>query len=650
MKADLLNTKIGDYKVKSQSHSFKIVLYFRPCSASATRSFLICANIFLMKEIIESLINRVIDQKTDFVVEHPADLSHGDYSTNVAMVLAKKEGKNPREMAEEITEKLRALLTDGISTEIESVEIAGPGFINFHLSQNFFQKSLHQILEGDVNYGRNKKLEGKHVVIEYTDPNPFKQFHIGHLMSNAIGEAMSRVIEYNGAKVTRLCYQGDVGPHVAKGIWAMKKTIETDLEKFPNNDASLTEKTKFLGDMYVLGERAYSNEEGLTEWQNAAAEIDEINKQIYKLFDKDRENDDLQLRELYEKGRNWSLQHFDEIYAKLGTNFSQCIYESTTAPIGSEIVRENVPEVFELSDGAIVYKGEKKGLHTRVFMNSLGLTTYEAKDIGLAYYKESEITEKHGKFDASVIITANEQTEYFKVVLAAIQDLKSEIYNKTKHIAHGMMKFTDGKMSSRKGNVITGESLLEDIENMVADKIADRGFEPDQAEDVKSTVAVGAIKYTILKQAIGRDIAFDPEKSISFEGNSGPYLQYTYTRAKSVLDKAVNQGIDFIDAKIPENWNVTNLEKVLYQFPEIIEKSFDETAPQYIATFAINVASEFNSFYGNTQILNKADIDGEGSEQFSPAEQAYKVALTKATMVVLQNALKVLGIKTVERM
>lgn len=583
-----------------------------------------------MKKEIEKIIKDAIAKinsefaNVDFNVEHPVELVHGEYSTNVALVLAKKNQSNPRETAEKIVAELQQDLPE----EIERIEIAGPGFINFYLSKAFFKKTLQQIINAETNYGRNKKLEGKRIIIEYTDPNPFKQFHIGHIMSNSIGEALSRILEWNGADVTRVCYQGDVGMHVAKAIWGMKQSAD----KMPDDSALLNEKTKFLGDAYTSGANKYEEDE------SAKAEINEINKKVYELYDETKSNDDPQIAEFYAKGREWSLQHFDEVYGKLGTNFAQLIFENQMAQPGLQIVRENVPAVFEESDGAVVYKGEQDGLHTRVFINSLGLPTYEAKDIALAHYKEKELVQKFGEFDRSVIITASEQLQYMKVVMAALKKIRPEIPAKTHHITHGMMRFADGKMSSRSGNIVTGEELIEDIGNMVGEKIADRDFDESESSEIKDIVAIGAIKYSILKQAPGKDIIFEPETSVSFEGDSGPYLQYTYTRAKSVIDKAIEQGINFIDEKEPENWQRTDLEKHLYRFPESVEQAYRELAPQILVTLLTKIAGEFNSFYAQNQI-----IDGG-------VEEGYKLSVTKATAVVLQNGLKILGIKVPNRM
>lgn len=591
-----------------------------------------------MKEIIRQSINSVLKSarlsEVDFNIEYPGDLKFGDYSSNVAMVLAKKLEKNPRDIAQAIVNDLNR----NLAPEVEKAEMAGPGFINFYLKKEILFQKIGEIFLTGNNYGRSKKLNGQKIVIEYTDPNAFKQFHIGHLMANAIGESVSRILEWNGAEITRICYQSDVGMNVAKALWGMIQNKAA----FPHDDDSLEDKIKFVGDAYTLGASRFEDDE------NSKLEIQEINKKVFNFFNGDPKDDDQELKIYYEKGKAWSLAHFEELYIKLGTKFDRYIPESSTASLGEKIVRDNIkdPEdenssgVFELSDGAVVYKGEQDGLHTRVFLNSKGLPTYEAKDLGLAYFKE-----KIANFDTSIVVTASEQKEYFKVMMAALARINPDLASKTKHITHGMMLLESGKMSSRKGQVITGETLLKEAEEMVRQIVVDRGFEKDLAEKIIVDVAVAAIKYSILKQASGRDIIYNAKTAVTFEGDSGPYLQYTVNRAKSVMAKSLEQGIEidndlkkiiFGNEKI--EWQATNLERLIIRFPEIVINAGDALAPHTITNYLIQVAGEFNSFYANNQIIdNKPDM-------------AYKLALTKATEHVLENGLQILGIRIPSKM
>ena len=575
-----------------------------------------------MKEKIENLIknslkNLEIEIK-DIVLEHPADLEMGDFSTNVAMTLAKKNKTNPKELAEKIVEELnkRTVLSEDLRTVLDKIE-AKNGFINFYLSKEFFVDSVKEVLE-NKNFGQNNLFAGKKVMVEYTQPNPFKPFHIGHLMSNTIGESISRIVEFSGAKTIRANYQGDIGPHVAKAIYQMLKS-EDDTNSAMAENVSLSEKANYIGRSYAKGNDAYETGE------EAKKEIDEINKKIYEKSDK-------KINEIYDWGRRVTLEAFEEIYKILGTSFNYYFFESIVAPVGEKIVNENLDKIFEKSDGAIIFHAEKYDpkLHTRVFITSQGLPTYETKELGLTKMKfEKE------SLDLSVVITAHEQEEYMKVVSKALEIMNPEYASKMKHIVHGMMRLASGKMSSRKGNVITGESLILESCGEIFKKIQERDFTDEEKQQISKEVGVAALKYSILKQNIGGNIIYDFEKSISFEGDSGPYLQYSYARANSVLEKAKKENI------LPgfRSDEISEVEKLLYRFPEIIFRSAQEFEPHYIANYLIGLARSYNAFYGNTKIIDKDD-----------STSPYKIALTLAFSTVIKNGLYLLGIKTPERM
>ncbi len=558
-----------------------------------------------MKEILEKEIEKILidlgAKDLSVGVTPSVYLDKGDYTTSVAMVHAKELGKNPIELAEEIKKELEN--KDKIrAKELENVlkiEVVKPGFINFFLSPEYFA-TLNTELEG-------KLFDGQKIIIEYTDPNPFKEFHIGHLMPNVIGEAISRIIEKNGAEVQRANYQGDVGLHVAKAVWSMKNGTD-------------------LMSAYAEGHKAY------TEDETAKAEIVEINKKIYYKSDDE-------INSLYESGRQKSLLYFEVMYKILGTKFNHYFFESEVADFGKETVLKNVGNVFTESEGAVVFKGEEydKKLHTRVFVNKEGLPTYEAKELGLAKLKYDTCP-----YDVSIVITGNEINEYFKVLLKAMSLVFPELASKTKHISHGMLRLPEGKMSSRTGNVITAESLITKVEEKVKEKVDSR-ISPEQSEGYKlsetdvATVALAAIKYTILRQAIGGDIIFDFDKSISFEGDSGPYLQYATVRANSILKKA--DGVVSVSKKLPDGWQTTNLERLLERFPSIVERAGQEYAPHYITTYLTELAGEFNSFYASGKIIDETDKSSD-----------YRLGITETFVRVMTNGLSLLGISVPEKM
>jgi arginyl-tRNA synthetase len=510
--------------------------------------------------------------EASFVVERPGDMAHGDYSTNAALAASKILKKNPKQIAQDIAAQL-----EGKINGVKKVEVAGAGFINFTLAGNAIKDIVHEAHA--ASWGHNTLYQGKKVMVEYTDPNPFKEFHIGHLMSNAIGESIARLFEFAGADVVRANYQGDLGVHVAKAIWGKQKNPQLS-----------------WGEAYVFGSNEYDNNK---------EEIDTLNKTIY-------EKSDDAVNALYDSGRAESLAHFEKIYKVLGTKFDRYFFESETGPLGLAIVQAH-PEVFVQSEGATIFAGEEYGLHTRVFINSKGLPTYEAKELGLC-----ELKQEVGHFDMSLTVTANEIRDYFTVVRKAAEMVFPNLEGRMLARFHGFMKLTTGKMSSRTGNVITGESLLADLTD------AARGRED---------VAVGAVKYTVLKSGSSKDIVFDPEKSLSLEGDSGPYIQYALVRTRSLLRNAAEATV--VD---PTPSGATSLERLIVHFPEVVHRAAQELEPHHVVTYLTELASAFNSWYAQERLI----VDGTITTR--------ALAVTKAIENTLAQGLQVLGIPTPEEM
>jgi len=319
------------------------------------------------------------------------------------------------------------------------------------------------------------------------------------------------------------------------------------------------------------------------------------------------------------------------MYKRLGTKFDNYYFEKDVGEAGIKIVKEGLGRgVFEESDGAVIYPGESKGLHSRVFINSQGLPTYEAKELGLAPTKYKDF-----KYDLSIIITGNEIVGYFKVLLSALKEMEPDLAEKTKHIAHGMVRIPEGKMSSRTGTVILAEALLDEMKSRVVKLM--ESSEIQKAKGVEEEVALGAVKYSLLKVGVGKDIIFDIDKSLSIEGDSGPYLQYTYARCKSILAKA----------KAPQKTTYTDFsqeEQVIlrqvYRFKEYVREAGERFSPSLIASFAVELAQAYNSFYNTHRVL-QAD---------QKEQKNFRLLLTAATAQLLSNSLYLLGISAPEKM
>jgi arginyl-tRNA synthetase len=561
-----------------------------------------------MKEMLRKAIEIAIEDLghtvEGFSVAEPADLTNGDYSTNVALLLAKIAGEKPHDLAEKIVAQLEQ------SKQLEHVEritIAGPGFINFYLKNSYFTSLIQSISK---EWGKSEQFKDKKILVEHSSPNLFKPFHIGHVMNNTIGESIKRLAEFSGAEVTAISYPSDVSLGIAKAVYVM---LEDGLEKV-NSLATISEKLNYLGECYVKGTKAFEEDKSL---EPRIREITQI------LYDKKTNTPEY---EAYQLGRDINLQYFKEITKRLGSEFNDFIFESEAGVEGAGLVRAHVGDVFAESDGAIIFKGEDVGLHTRVFITKEGNPIYEAKDIGLLSLKFSRFNP-----DLSIFITDHLQGEYFKVVMAAVGMINAVWKEHSIHRTHGRMSFKGMKMSSRLGGVPLAQDVLDSIIEEVTKRSRDLTGE---ANDI---IAISALKFSILRSMAGKDINFDPDTSLSFEGDSGPYLLYSAVRAHSILKKA-----NFTDKngiKIPEDWQSTMLERQLIHFPEIVTRSIEEWAPHHVVVYLLELAQEFNSWYANTQIFDEND-----------ASSPYKLAITEAFYTTMKNGLYLLGIEVPEKM
>jgi arginyl-tRNA synthetase len=576
----------------------------------------------ILEESIKGSLKKMGIRRDDVVIEIPNDSSHGDYSSNIAMQISKELGKNPRETAEEIISGLE-------NTEyVERVEIAGPGFINFYVSDKYLTDVLREIKEGEDKYGEEKTLKGKKIIVEYTDANPFKILHIGHLYDNTIGESLARLLEASGADVKRACYQGDVGLHVAKCLWGLEKILVNDKKSFEElSKESLANRVKYLGDAYMYGYEYYDTKKD----SKTIKEIEKLNRYIFSFYLKMPEEDFSELeqcsiKEVYKETRKWCLDYFDTIYKRVGTKFDRLYFESEVGEKGLGIVKENIGKVFEEDDGAVIYRGDpNKGLHTRVFVNQQGIPTYEAKEIGLALLKHEDF-----EYDESIMVTANEQDGYFKVVLDAFSKIYPDISKNLKHISHGMVKLLGmKKMSSRKGEILSAEWLIDETKKKVL------GVMTEKDDELAEKIAVAAIKYAYLKVAVGRDIAFDIDQAISFDGDTGSYLLYVYARCNSILNEVKESGV--ISESAFENTYTKDLLKQISRYKQVVLNSSQNYSPSTLCQYLFDLGQSFNVFYQNVNVLNS-----DNREELIP--------VLEATMQIMKNGLDLLGIKVVEKM
>ena len=544
-----------------------------------------------MQDIREKLC-KVIKETYDIdfepeVVVAP-EKTQADYSSNAPLKLAREVHKAPMVIAEELNAKLNA-------------EVAAPGFINFTISDDVMKNSV-DALNADFEKGiKNTEFTEKTVICEFSDPNPFKVLHVGHLYTSIVGDAISRLFEYAGANVVRANFGGDVGLHVAKTLYVLQ-----------NKDDDFT--IEDIARCYVEGTAAYDDDEA------AHAEITRINKEIYQINANNIHGN--KLADYYWKGRELSYDYFKDFYASIGLKFDKYYPESSVAGRGLETVKEQLKNgVYEISDKAVVFRGDKFGLHTRVFINKEGVPTYEAKDVGLIFTKWDDY-----HFDKSVVITGSEQLDYMKVVLKSVEQYAPELVERTSHLTHGLVKLPGNvKMSSRKGNFLKAVDVLDMVKGELKSEYG--------SDDEK--VAMAATKYAFIKYKMGGNIVFDPKESVKMTGNSGPYLLYSAVRAKKILEKCNKDASE--DADYKYSLYEKNLVKKILAYKDVLKEAVAEMAPHKVANYLYELAQEFSRFYENCQVA--------GSE--AEAERAKLVEVYLRTMT---HGLNILGIEVPEEM
>lgn len=551
-----------------------------------------------IKEKLQAAVEKLFGIKQEVNVTVAPENTGADYATNVAMQLAKLVHKSPMVIAEMLKAELEG--------DELAVSVAAPGFLNFVVDGAALKAQIGQYAEGVQVAVQIDDYKDKMVVAEFSDPNPFKVLHVGHLYTSVVGDGISRLMELAGAKVVRANFGGDVGLHVAKTLYALSSRVtsseEIDVLKIED-----------IAKAYVEGTQAYEEDEA------AQAEIKRLNKEIYRINAED--DHEGQLAQLYWRGRELSYQYFEDFYARIGVKFDKYYPESSVADRGLREVRAHVGTTYEESDGAIVYKGEKVGLHTRVFINQEGVPTYEAKDVGLIFTKWDD-----WHFDESIVVTGNEQKDYMRVVLVSVAEYAPQLVDRTSHLTHGLVKLPGNvKMSSRKGNFLKAVDVLDMVREMLG------------GEQANEQIVLAAIKYAFLKYKMGGDIVFDPQESVSTTGNSGVYILYSAVRAKKILAKSGTLEVQQSETEAEDNVFERRLSKKIVQYEGMLREAVGEKAPYKVCTYLYELAQEFSRFYEHVQVA--------GSQR-----EAELMKIVQAYLNVMEHGLGLLGIEVPEAM
>jgi arginyl-tRNA synthetase len=582
----------------------------------------------LILENVKKAVKSVYDIDLETIlIEHP---DFGDYSTNVALVLAKTLKQNPMEIAKNITQELQGMeltFNDPYSTKKTSapyplfikLDYIQPGFINFQLSEEWFVSNLFKVMKEKTTYGSWKIGNNTKVIVEFSQPNPNKPLHIGHARNNFLGSSLSNIYSFCGYDVIRTNYMNDWGTHICKTMLMY--------DKYENNAEPKGKTDHYIGDLYIRYEQEVETNP-------------ELEKELAAMFIK-LESGDPQTLELWKKIVNWAYTGWETTYADQGVVFDVIMYQSNYTKAGKEIVQLALEKGIAVKDptGAVIAKLEKYGVPDKVLLRKDGTSVYITQDTQLA---KDSFAKYH--FDKRLYVVDSRQTDYFKQLFKLLEILGFDWANRLFHVAYGVVNLPEGGMSSRKGLVVNSDDVFAKVKELEEKEIKSSLKNIGVVEDTVKKVALGAFRYGMLKIDPKQDVVFSYEQVTKFEGNTGPYLMYTYARAGSVLEKGAykeNKEFDVSEyAKTEIQPRELTVLRALSRMPEMVLLSVEKLSPHYLANYAYDLAQKFNSFYGELPILD--DRDSRIRE--------FRLNLTWAVAQVLKNTLKLLGIEVVEKM
>ena len=540
---------------------------------------------------------------------------------------------NPQVISKDIGEYLI-----NSSSIISSYNIIS-GFLNFTISDNYYIKILNEIIHND-DYGL-KKIDNnsKTIIVEFSSPNTNKPLHLGHIRNNLLGDSVAKILEANGNKVVKTQIINDRGIHICKSMvsWELYGNGDTPEKVNIKGD-------KFVGDFYVLFEKKYRLEINRLIKKGHSEEYAK-NKSPILLKAKEMlskwEIGEKEVISLWNKMNKWVYKGFDITYKKLGITFDSNYYESMTYLLGKKIIEKGINKniFFRKDDGSVWVDLKSEGLDEKLLLRSDGTSVYMTQDLGTAVQRYND----NPSLSGMVYTVGNEQDYHFKVLFLILKKLGFVWADSLHHLSYGMVDLPDGKMKSREGNIVDADELINKMKN-TAKEISKKlgkldGLSVSEKNNLYDTIGLGALKYYILKVDPKKRILFDPEKSIDFSGNTGPFIQYTYARIRSIIRNS-SENFDKPITKPNFNFRETNLIKHLLLFPELISQSSKLLSPSLIANYLYELVKLFNSFYQNVNIL------GEKNEQ----TRKMRIILTKITARNIKKSCGLLVIKVPEKM
>ena len=516
------------------------------------------------------------------------------------------------------------------------------GFLNISLTDRFFLSAFADSLL-DTSYGTVKEKDPQAVMVEYSSPNTNKPLHLGHIRNNLLGYSVAKILEASGKKVYKTQIINDRGIHICKSMLAWQKFGhgETPESSGLKGDA-------LVGKYYVAFDKAYKEEVAAlvaSGMEQASAEKEtSLLKAAQEMLIRWESGDD-EVVALWKKMNAWVYKGFEETYKRLGVSFDSYYYESDTYLLGKDVVAKGLEQgvFFKKEDGSVWIDLTEEGLDEKIVLRSDGTAVYMTQDIGTAIQRVADYSDVNGM----VYTVGNEQDYHFKVLFLILKKLGFSWAQQLFHLSYGMVDLPSGKMKSREGTVVDADDLITEMaataESISEDLGKLSGYTEEQKASLYHTIGMGALKYYILKVDPKKRILFDPKESVDFQGNTGPFMQYTYARIQSILRKA-----DFDTSVLPTfegqesflHEKEVALLKQLFLFPETIQLAAQNYSPALVANYTYDLVKAFNSFYQNVSIL------GESNEEL----KVFRVALSRKVAQVIQDALGLLGIEVPERM
>lgn len=582
------------------------------------------------KEAVKAIYNAEVDDKL-VQTQTTRKEFEGDI-TVVAFPLLKTSRKSPEATAMEIGEYIKAN-----EPMVESYNVV-KGFLNIKLSEEFWKNTISQIYAAD-DFGQLPDT-GKTVMIEFSSPNTNKPLHLGHIRNNLLGWSVSRLLEANGHNVIRVNLVNDRGIHICKSMLAWLKMGNGETP-----ESSGIKGDHLVGKYYV----AFSNElkRQTKELIEQGVPAEEAEKQAPILKEAQAmlvkwEKGDAEVVELWKKMNGWVYDGFDKTYNRLGISFHKTYYESQTYLLGKSLVQEGLAKgVFEThEDGSVWCDLTADGLDKKLLLRGDGTSVYMTQDLGTAHQRFAE-----HKLDEHIYVVGNEQNYHFQVLILILKKLGFDWSDYIYHLSYGMVELPEGKMKSREGTVVDADDLVQDMYSTAKETSLALGrlddMEDAEKEELFEMIGLGALKYFILKVDPRKTMLFDPKESIDFNGNTGPFIQYTHARIKSILRKATERGykpeLAAGASLLPKEIEII---KMLNVYPQRVKEAGNDHSPAVIANYAYDLAKEFSQYYHDTTILNEENA----------VLRAQRLALIEVIAKVLVKAMDILGIRLPERM